>query len=203
MSGGVDRLLSISELAAELGVGRATLWRYRKQGLPAAAKKGKRYKYRLRDAIQWMTANGITGQKGGDRQTQVTGWAPPPEQAARKAEIDASLEDLNEEDSRTVGELSQEEIEGLRVDHLKARIRKEEAFADKHELEVQKRRGELVERAEVEQERVARVTYARTVLLGGPGILAGDLVGLGVEEIEERLGAWVRQALAHLQGGAS
>lgn len=195
-------LVNTTELALELGVSRSTVGRWRRNfGLEPDATRGRARLFDLERVRAWMKRVGIDGAHGGDRRTIRT-----PEAGASLAgpaagrELEDDGQDDEDDGDLLAGELGEDELEALRVSHLRARIRKERAMADKHELEVAKRRGELVERAEVEAARVERVTYARAVLLGGPGILAGDLVGLGVEAIEERLSSWVRQALGHLQG---
>lgn len=200
-------LLTQDELILELGKSRATIARWRKLGLPVFERRKRRLYFRLKDVKTWIRKSGIDGEHGGDRATLRTPGPLPAVLAPRtpnellEARAAGEIEPVDEElDGVDEEGLDAAELEALRVDHLKARIRKERAMADKHELEVAKRRGELVERAEVEAAQVARVTYARAVLLGGPGALAGDLVGLGVEAIEERLGGWVRQALELLAG---
>jgi len=86
----------------------------------------------------------------------------------------------------------------LRKQRLRAQIRKDIAQAERYEMELQIRRGELLDREDVEQGRLDRVAFARAVLLGGPARLAPDLVGLGVEEIEQQLSAWIDEALKEL-----
>lgn len=194
-------LLTQTELELALGKSRATVTRWRKEGLPVFEVRKRRLFFDLKAVKAWIRKSGIDGRHGGDRTLGRIGASSKPKPAAKasrpKPEPAPVVEGELELEAELEG-LDAGEIELLRIDHLKARIRKEKAMADKHELEVAKRRGELVERELVAFERIARVNYARAVLLGGPGILAGDLIGLGVEDIEERLGAWVRQALGHL-----
>ena len=183
-------LYTQDELIVELGKSRATITRWRKEGLPVFEVRKRRPMFDLKAVNRWLRSSGKTGEHGGDRTT--------PTIAAQGDADERTDEQIEELLKAGEGLLSKAELEALRVDHLRARIRKEKAMADRHELDVAKRRGELVEKADVELERIKRINYARAVLLGGPGILAGDIVGLGVEEIEGRLGAWVRQALGHL-----
>jgi hypothetical protein len=47
-------LLTTRQLQAELQVCPATLWSYRKQGMPYFVLRGRTVRYRLPDVIQWL-----------------------------------------------------------------------------------------------------------------------------------------------------
>ena len=51
----------------------------------------------------------------------------------------------------------------------KAKLRKELALAEKHEIDLEERRGELLPRAAVERERLARIAAVKGALLAMPG----------------------------------
>jgi len=72
-----------------------------------------------------------------------------------------------------------------------AAARKELADAAKRELEVAQRRGDLLERAEVERGRVQRILVVKQGLTALPAKLAARLVGRTQEEIQAELDAEV------------
>lgn len=158
----------------ELGVVKRTLTRWLQAGLPHEINEHGRRRYNMDEVRQWMQENSRTGIKG-----RVVGMIQGPG--------GVSLEGDNPEFTGDI-----------REDLLRAKLRKEIAQASKHELDVMQRRGELLEKAEVERGRLDRVARARAVLLGGPATLAADLEGLDLERRERRIKEWVIEALEEL-----
>jgi phage terminase Nu1 subunit (DNA packaging protein) len=68
-----------------------------------------------------------------------------------------------------------------------ARIRKENALADRYELDVAVRRGELLERVDVERMNVQKVAALRNALLSLPASLSPSLEGCSGAEIQDEL----------------
>lgn len=93
-----------------------------------------------------------------------------------------------------------EEVEDVREELLLAKLRKELAQAEKHELDVQERRKLLISAQEAAEHLQDCISRAKSVLLGGPATLAPDLVGLEVRDIQETLEAWVYTSLKELSG---
>lgn len=69
------------------------------------------------------------------------------------------------------------EDEDVRDDLLSAKLRKELAFAERAELDVAARKGELMPRAEVEQSTIARILEVRAALLGLAARVTPRVVG--------------------------
>jgi len=76
-----------------------------------------------------------------------------------------------------------------------AKLRKENAMARKYELENARTEGELLDRGEVEQQRVQRVVALRGGLLTLPASLAPALEGRSAAEIEAAIEAAVERLL--------
>ncbi len=72
------------------------------------------------------------------------------------------------------------------------KIRKERASADKAELGLQTRRGQLLEREEVQAGRLWRISSVTQALEAMPGKLAPELVGRDARAIQARLADEVR-----------
>lgn len=77
--------------------------------------------------------------------------------------------------------------EGDSPDLDAARLRKENALASKYELQVEKERGLLIDRAEVEQASARKVVAVRNKLMACGASLAPRLVGLTAAEIQETI----------------
>lgn len=171
--------VSTAELTRILGVTQPTLGRWAKAGCPCI-KVGRGRHWNVEAVRAWMAEVNRTGKRGGDM----------------------SLREGRGTDHRVAGAAapSSKAAGDLREQKLRAQIRKEIAQANKHELDVAKRRGQLLEREDVERQRVERVAHARAVLIGGPSNLAPDLVDLDAERIERRLREWVHRALRELAG---
>jgi len=85
----------------------------------------------------------------------------------------------------------------VKEDLLRAKLRKEIAQANRYELDVQQRRGELLERSEVEKGRIQRIAHAKATLMS-TSTLAADLEGCNLEQRERKIEAWVEAALKEL-----
>jgi phage terminase Nu1 subunit (DNA packaging protein) len=79
-----------------------------------------------------------------------------------------------------------------------AKIRKELALAEKHELAVTERKALLILKSEAEQLNVAKFTVIRNKLLGLPSSAAPALLGKSVEEIQQLLRKRVEEVLTEL-----
>ena len=179
------------EVCADLGISRPTLTRWCKVGCPHD-RDGRLYLFDLEEVRQWMHAVGYGEGHGGDSSE------PPLTPEEGQAAARAIQEDTPTLDPLSVENLEEADLRELRHRHLVAKVRKDVADAMRKELDLQVRRGELLDREEVEQGRLDRVSYARAVLLGGPARLAPDLVGLDVEGIEAQLSEWIDEALREL-----
>lgn len=79
-----------------------------------------------------------------------------------------------------------------------AKIRKENALADKHEIAVEVSRGLLVEAEAVEREWIRIATVIRTKLESLPASVAASLEGRSAVEIEHVLDDRIREVLTEL-----
>jgi phage terminase Nu1 subunit (DNA packaging protein) len=89
---------------------------------------------------------------------------------------------------------------GIDIDHEKAR--KERALADKHEMDLSLRRGELLEASDVERVWLSRITAAKTRLMGIPRKCAPAVVMVTAPaDAEAIIEQEVRDALEELAKG--
>jgi excisionase family DNA binding protein len=79
-----------------------------------------------------------------------------------------------------------------------AKLRKELAMAEKHEIALAREKGLLVEAAKVEAENVEKFTLIRNRLLGLPAQASSFLVGRSAVEIEGELDRRVKEILVEL-----
>jgi phage terminase Nu1 subunit (DNA packaging protein) len=79
-----------------------------------------------------------------------------------------------------------------------ARIRKERALAERHEIAVGIARGELIKRTDAEAANATKFALVRSKLLGIPAALATLLVGKQPAEIEQEIEDRIRDVLAEL-----
>ena len=79
-----------------------------------------------------------------------------------------------------------------------AKLRKELAMAELHEIKAARERGGLIDRAEQERENVRKFTVIRNKLLALPATAAAALQGLNALEIQAALEARIRDALTEL-----
>lgn len=164
------RGLTTDDLIDELGITKRSVNRWLAAGLPHdETPNGKRFN--LDEVHTWMLDNG----RGTSRGRQFGQLQGPGGHDIENMDAIETKEEL-----------------------LKAKLRKEIAQATRYELDVQQRRGELLEKSEVERGRLDRIARARAVLLGGPPTLAADLEGLNLEERERRIREWVLEALGEL-----
>jgi phage terminase Nu1 subunit (DNA packaging protein) len=170
-------LLTTDELVEALGVTRTTVDRYVAEGCPieepAGGRKGRGRpnKFSIEAVRAWMHSRGIDGKPG--RPSAVD------KVAARLGKLLAS------EMSGGDGELD--------LDMVK--VRKLFAEAVLREMDVEKRRGELLEASEVEQGRLDRIYAVKSAMDALPARLAPRLVGLEEPDLE----AVLREAMRGLQ----
>lgn len=164
----MTKKLTSAQVCKELGINERTLRDWCNNH--GCPRHGKTHKYRYDpDEIrQWMDEQRRTGHRG-----RVAGELQGP------------------------GGVSLE-VEDVRQELLHAKLRKELAVAAKHELDVQKKRGEVLDAAEVERQNLDKIARVKAVLLGGPATLAVDLEGLDVEGRENAIRTWVESALKEL-----
>lgn len=174
--------LSAKELRAELGVSLSTLGIWRRAGCPHE-RHGRRIWYVLEAVRSWMAKVGRTGKSGGDMSLRAPanpapGGANPPAHSAPSAQDDP------------------------RRALVLARLRSTIAQAQRYELDLAERRGELVPRAEALSAFLERVTYTRSRLLGAPATLAPRVSGETEPEAERILREWVLEILAEFSEGS-
>lgn len=88
-------------------------------------------------------------------------------------------------------------VADLDIAQQRAKLRKDLAAAATAELKLEEMRGLLVSTEDVKLESLAKIARARSVLLGGPAVLAQDTVG-DPEHDEALLSEWVHRALKEL-----
>lgn len=82
-----------------------------------------------------------------------------------------------------------------------ARLRKENALASKYELQVERERGLVVDRASYKTEWITRINAAKNKLIGMPAQLAPSLVGQDAGDIEHLLRDRLEQIIREIQHG--
>lgn len=81
---------------------------------------------------------------------------------------------------------------------MAAKLRKENAMADKHEIEVARIKGLLVEKSQNEADNVKKFTVIRNKLLGLPASVAPTITGMNAPDIERELETRIREVLTEL-----
>jgi phage terminase Nu1 subunit (DNA packaging protein) len=84
---------------------------------------------------------------------------------------------------------------------LAAKVRKENALATRYEIEVAERRGELLNRSEVERQNVQKVAALRNGLLSLSATLAPSLEGRSAEDIQGEIERAIVRILEHYARG--
>lgn len=92
-------------------------------------------------------------------------------------------------------------IEGDSPDLEAAKLRKENALAAKYELQVERERGLVVDRAAYRSEWIARISAAKNKLIGMPAQIAPALVGQDAGDIEHMLRDRLEQIIREIQSG--
>lgn len=171
---------------AALKVSRSTVDSYIAEGCPIAEPAqgrgpGRANRFDLEAVRAWQKANGKTGRPG------------RPSSFDRVAQRFGTL----------LAELAGEGGDGPSGADLDiAKVRKVFAEAVLREMEVSKRRGELLEASEVEEGRLQRIFAVKREMEALPARLAPRLVGLEEPEIEAALREAVVGLLETFAGGA-
>lgn len=167
-------MLSATDLCAELEISRRSLSRWLKSGCPHQRGTGRQLLFDPAAVKAWMER---VGTAAGERGVTPAG-------AERDFEAPADA-DLSTDDLRRLARLTEINLKKARQRLL--------------DLELERRRGELVEREEVvvEHARAARIVRSRLEAL--PALLAPRLVAMhGEPEIHELLLDSIRTCLAEL-----
>ena len=191
------------------GVKPRTLQRYVKKGLPHETRG--RALWVDPDLVRaWMLEHEVDGKTrgtpiGGSADSQRAGWisvggtlegAPRPATASTPA---ASTSEPPVDVERLVRSRVDQELaratEQLREQLRGADLRKKNAEAEAKELAVAGKKGQLVDRAEVQAKGVAAVLLLKRSMEVMPAKLAARLVGRTREEIHEELAAEVDSLL--------
>lgn len=178
------KLLTTNELRAALDVSDWTLREWRRAGCPyqrSGEARNSPVLYDLASVRAWMSAQSVTGDPG----RPVAG-----------SERDRSGESAEESGGDGGPGLSGETDERLRRLAREADVALKQAKAEKEQLEVQKRRGELVAIDEVLRVTTEEVSRTRARFLAGPGPMS-VLVAAEPDprKCEEILEEWVRSVL--------
>jgi hypothetical protein len=154
----IERALSRDELAEELDLHPDSIKRHHtRDNPPPHDREGQRCVYNAAEYRAWMDEEGLTGERGGQREDS--------------ADLEA------------------------------ARLRKENALAAKYELQVEKERGLVVDRAAYRTEWITRIAAAKNKLIGMPAQIAPALIGLDAGDIEHQLRDRVEQIIREIQVG--
>lgn len=166
---------TLRDVCKHFDVSESAVRKWLREGVPCqkGPKKNSPLMFSLDEVSAWIKATGRNLRNGGDRRSPTFKLKRGPGRPRK-------------------------EVSDIEIEHAEVKLRKDLAMAEKAELELEVRKGELLEAAEVKQGHLDRIARARAVLLGGPSTLASDLVGLEVPEIEARLQEWVYQSLNEL-----
>lgn len=187
MTNPAPRRIEEAQLLKRLHVTSACLARWRKLGCPVFV-LGRGSRYYVEDEVRaWM------------REMRLDGDYPGADTAGKEhrerllAGFQAELEEA-EGDVMAERRVIKKHLE-------QARLKKELALAQKHEIELRRREGELLEREEVERSRLERVLACKANLLALPGKLAPRLAGRTTVDIHTELELEIRTVLEEFARG--
>lgn len=159
------------DLAMDLGLHPVTLATWEKMGLQVLPRRrigrNSEVVYDLIHVRQWMTEKGREGRTRvlGDEKRGKLGQDPD---SFSKPEADLHL--------------------------VLQKIRSQRANADRVELEVQLRRGQLLEREDVEEGRAERIAAVKAVMFSMPAKVAPEILGRDQRTVQRVLEEWARRA---------
>lgn len=166
---------SMGELALELDLDRKTLSRWRARGAPFV-ERGRRVEAD-RDALKaWASSNGLYGEPGRPHGS-LTGCVGPDAKAEVLEQTGAPIPVVVATAERVDEELGKagdgEGVTGAMKRQLaEAEARKRIATAERMELDLAAKKGRLLDAAEVQRGRLARIAVVRKGLLALPAKLA-------------------------------
>lgn len=170
-----------SELSEILGVPAHCIGWWGRKGMPHATTNGRVKLYDVEAVRAWIGSNGI------DLESERK--SAKPTKSPKKPSAQQELFESHAETQRRFE---------------RARARKEEAQAQLREIELDRERGKLVEIAQVERDRVARIEAVKGALFTMIARLPGELEGMAETDIRLRLEEEIRRVLeAFARGSAS
>ncbi len=209
------RFLPVREAAAKCAVTGATIRNWVRRGCPHQ-RRGSRIYVDPYEAVQWCAEEGLSGRRG-RRSTEDRVRAERRAAEARSMRERAGLpgdpepEEEEEPDPVEVEAEAEAEVEipPIRDEDgsdaellLAAKLRKEIALASRHELTVQKLRGELLDASDVRVQRLRRIEVVKAGLLALGARIAPRAVGLDAQAIEGVIEEEVRLLLGEYSKGA-
>lgn len=180
-----DRTATAGDVQERFRVTQQTVSQWVKAGCPHSRKgSGLRAPlvFDLEEVSRWVKQTGRTLRRGGDRKSLLfklrgeRGAAPDGEPAAEEVSNLTSIE----------------------LAHAEAKLRKDVAAAELAELELERRKGLLLDAEEVKQGQLARIARAKAILMSIPSGMANVLADLQPHEIEPILRERVIGALQQL-----
>ena len=188
-----ERRVRPNKMAEAAGVTVSTLLKWRKLGLPFEKDARKRVWYDPEAVSEWLEENGRTGRPGRPSLVQTM----KREKYARKLAGEPEPEPLPR-----LTPSPDVVTEATTMDLAAAKLRKELALAEKHELAVARVKGELLDADEVERDRVRRVSVIKARLLQLAATAAPLCAGRDEGEIERIITEEVLLLLADFARGA-
>ena len=173
-----ERRIRPNKMAEAAGVTVSTLLKWRRLGMPFEKDERKRVWFDPAAVAEWLEENGRTGRPGRPSLVQTM----KRERHARKMAGEPEPEPIPK-----LTPAPEPTVEVTTMDLAAAKLRKELALAEKHELAVAKIKGELLDADEVERDRVRRVSVVKARLLQLAATVAPLCAGRDVAEIEHIL----------------
>ena len=188
-----ERRIRPNKMAEAAGVTVSTLLKWRKLGLPFEKDERKRVWYDPEAVSEWLEENGRTGRPG----------RPSLVQTMKREKYARKLAGIPEpEPIPKLTPPPEVTAEVTTMDLAAAKLRKELALAEKHELAVARVKGELLDAEEVERDRVRRVSVIKARLLQLAATAASLCAGRDEADIERILTEEVLLLLADFARGA-
>ena len=177
--------MPIGKAAEVLGRAPRTLSAWRRRGLPIVEERGRVVLVDVDVVAAWVEANGL-GRRGRPSAVDVARRVEARRQPAAPGQAGEADDELEGGD-----------VDDLPLDEqlVRAKLRKERALAEKHEITNRKAIGDLLSKDEVQRRWLERVRFVGAGLLALPGKLASRLANRAPREIELELDRAARELL--------
>lgn len=193
--------LRLGELSEALGKDPRQVRRWVEEGMPCKG-SGHARRFHLSAVRAWMEQRGRGGPRGGDPLTRGAVGALPDAAATPPASTGSTGSDPGDLDLEDLDAVDRLEGEELRAAYLRGKIRKDLLDAARKALELEKAKGLLVSREEVERGQVERIHACRAVLEAIPMRVAPRVVGASDEaEVEAIIRDAITEALEAFASG--
>jgi len=205
-------LVTTAQAASTLCVTPKTVYEWHKYGCPKIPIGSGAYCYDLDELKAWVEINGYgTGRPGPRkawdkmraRAAGAEGTNPYKTKDGKFVATGEHYYDVGktkEQEAAAEG-LTVEQLDKLKQDTMATKLRKEGLMADKYQHQLDLLRGQVVDKGEVQRERLQRIMSVKAKLLSMPGKMANRLAGRTIRDIQVELEREVREILAEFARG--